>query len=95
MLGVPALHLLTTAQRANNGNKPNRPLPWEIDLYWLLLPLHRPTGLVSGRFKCGRAFMDMDAIDLSDITQTRGEATTTVAAKMEFVFEEQRSWIVV
>lgn len=24
-----------------------------------------------------------------------GEETTTVAAKMEFVFEEQRSWIVV
>lgn len=43
---MPALHLLTTAQRANNGNKPNWPLPWEIDLYWLL-PLHRPTKAIS------------------------------------------------
>ncbi len=39
--------------------------------------------------------MDMDKIDLSDITQTWGEATTTITAKMEFAFEEQRSWIVV
>ena len=44
---MPALHLLTTTQKANNGNEPNWPLAWEIDLYWLLLPLHRPTEAVS------------------------------------------------
>lgn len=51
--------------------------------------------LSPGWFKCGRAFMDMDKIDLSDITQTWGKATATITAKMEFAFEEQRSWIVV
>lgn len=39
---MPALRVLTTGQRANNGNKPSWPLPWEIDLYRLLLPLRRP-----------------------------------------------------
>lgn len=39
--------------------------------------------------------MDMDKIDLSDITQNTGEATATVTVKMEFAFEEQGSWIVV
>lgn len=48
-----------------------------------------------GWFKCGRAFMDMDKIDPGDITQTWGEATTTITAEMEFAFEEQRSRIVV
>lgn len=39
--------------------------------------------------------MDMDKIDPGDITQTWGEATTTITAEMEFAFEEQRSRIVV
>lgn len=47
-----------------------------------------------GWSKCGRAFMDMDKIDPSDISQTWGEAAT-ITAKMELVFEEPRFGIVV
>lgn len=91
---MPALHLLTTTQRANNGNKPNWPLPWEIGLYWFLLPLHRLTEAVSGVIQVWERLYGHGWNRPWWHHSNMGKATT-ITAKMEFVFELQKSWIVV
>lgn len=91
---MPALHQFTTTQRANNGNKPNRPLPWEIDLYWFLLPLHRLTEAVSGVIQVWESLYGHGWNRPRWHHSNTGKAAT-ITAKMEFVFEQPKSWIVV